>query len=357
MAKPKIKLPWRLADPCPCGSGERFGKCCTAGTDRTLRARPFSLERSPDSTGIDRDGCYLSGNHNCSRILSLEHPISRNILEKLGNVAQRGFPGTDGTVDVILPASSVGCRVLCDRHNSDLSPLDSYAGRVFGDLREAVLPIRHPTNDVRERWVYIDGPKLEAFTVKVVAAHQAVGNFTSRGKPQSFQVDWAKLRLALMSGQFEDGGGMHICASRAANEIDGCQYSPLATQDNWLIGIHMRIAGFSFATIFDRERMHTGILPANHTYRPSIHQLYGPGGSAFIALGWRHRYNGRSFSRGRITVTPTGSSSTYPFKPLLGPPELDIRTKLTSKSEMRQWSAFAPINVEPFSAPDAPWSW
>lgn len=344
MQKAKIRLPWTPIDLCPCSSGLTLKRCC-GGIDGSPRASKFDLERASDQTGINLKGCYLAKHANCGSKISLEHPISRNILEQFSNFALRGFKDTDGTIDVIIPAKSAGYKVLCDRHNSDLSSLDDHAGRFFRDLGPAVFPIRHPQDENLLNWVFVDGPKIEAWAIKVIAAHQAVGNFTERGVPVSYQTDWNKIHRAILKGQFEPKGGLYICAARSPNEIDGVQFSAISSQ-GWLIGVRLVVRGFSFAVLFDPERASEDTLPANATYRGSVHQLFGQGGSAFLFIAWHHRPNLRSYSRGQLYYSQTGSSSTAPFKLLDGPPQQDIRTKVRP-SKPEDALAFAPQPVGP----------
>ena len=293
--RPKIEIPWKRTSRCPCGSGRTLNRCC-AGLDGAPRSKPFNLERADRNTGINRKGCYLAGQGNCGEKLSLEHAISHNIVKQLGDLAIRGFPGTDGKTDVVVPKKSAGFKVLCNLHNADLAPLDEHAGRVFSELGAAVFPIRHPDNKDREKWVYVDGPWLETFSLKVLAAYVAAGATTQSGHKVEVEVDWAKLTHAILTGNLDPGGGMRICASPAPNEVDGFQAIPICTRGNHVVGVHCVMRAFSFITVFDPNGTDPGKVIPNSTFRPSIHQLYGPGGSAFIYLSWRHRPNLRQFS-------------------------------------------------------------
>ena len=352
MFRPKIKIPWKKSSLCPCGSGKTLNRCC-AGIDGTPRSKPFNLNKTERKTGLNRSGCYLAGQDNCGAKLSLEHALSHNIIDPLGDLAIRGFPGVDGETDVVVPKGSAGYKVLCNLHNADLSPLDAQAGRVFAELGAAIFPIRHPANKERENWVYIDGPRLESFSLKALAAYVAAKVITRSGKKVELNVDWTKLKRAILAGDLDDGGGMYICASPAPNEVDGCQFIPISNLDGQLVGIHCVMRGFSFRTIFDPTHAGAGTVPPNATFRPSVHQLYGIGGSAFIYLAWRRRANLRQYSSGRVITTPTGSSSSVPFDLLAGSPKEEIRTKLLQQpTEMPQ--SFAPIDVGHFEADPPP---
>ena len=352
MVRPKIKIPWTKISRCPCGSGTTLNRCC-AGYDGAPRSKLFNLDRAERKTGLNRAGCYLAGQDNCGAKLSLEHPLSHNIVAQLGDLAIRGFPGVDGETDVVVPKGSAGYKVLCNLHNADLSPLDAHAGRVFAELGAAIFPIRHPDNKERENWVYVDGPWLESFSLKALAAYVAAKVITRSGQKVELDVDWIKLKRAILVGSLEDGGGMYICASPAPNEVDGCQFMPISNVGRQLVGIHCVMRGFSFRTIFDPANAGEGTIPPNATHRPSVHQLYGIGGSSFIYLAWRHKANLRQYSSGRLTTNPTGSSSSFPFDLLAGRPKEDIRTKL-SQQPIEMPITFAPIEVDHFEADPPP---
>jgi hypothetical protein len=351
MQQPKIILPWVGYQPCPCLSGKIFAQCCR-GRDGAPRAKAFDLGRPANLTGHDKPGCYLSGKENCGEKLTIEHPISRNILEQWDNLAVRGFPGTDGTVDVIISPAAAGMRVLCDLHNSDLALLDEHAGRVVKELREIVIPMRHPQDDPLRKWIYVDGPMLSAWSVKLIAAHQAKGTFTQQGRSVKCDADWSKISAAILRGEFEEGAGLFICSYPKGNEIDGVQFDPLVSS-GWLVGVHVRIIGFSFITIFDMKRAGHGLVPPGATYRGSVHQLYAQGGDAVLYLAWRKRAELRSYSRGRLEYSQWGSSSMGGSPSLNGRPEIDLRAKIRPSVENVDLS-FAPRPKSPVVPRDLP---
>lgn len=351
MPRQRVQLPWKTNDRCPCRSGEIYGRCCKA-PEHSPRAKKFDLERAANQTGKDRAGCYLAGYQNCGEKLTIEHPISRNILEQFSNLGIRGFSGTDGTVDVVVPPKSAGYKVLCDHHNSDLSLLDTHAGQVFRDIIDAVLPIRHAQKKQLLNWVYVDGPKLEAWSTKVIAAHQAAGKLSNGGRPVTYQVDWNKIRRAILKGEFEPNGGLYICDAIAPNEVVGVQYHGVHC-NGWLVGVRVVMGSFSFMTIFDPVRASGDTIPRNATYRSSIHQLYAQGGSAFLFFAWRTRAKIKSWSRGEIRYSQHGSSSFAPFHQLSGFPAQDLRTSPKPLKDGKA-SEFAPAPVGKVLPPSPP---
>ncbi|WP_212001364.1 hypothetical protein [Bradyrhizobium sp. JYMT SZCCT0180] len=284
-------------------------------------------------TGVEQEGCYLSFTKNCGGGLTREHQISQNLIKKIpGRFAVRGFPGADPTVDVIVPVEVQGSKVLCKRHNEALSPLDDQAGKMFARLYPSTqfLTKRRYGAALTSRWVFIDAPKLEAWSAKVLAGTHAAGLVRMQGIKHNQPLDYNKMRAAIERGEFENGAGMYVLADPNANE-HGLQYRPHIS-NGVVVGIHMNLARFSFLLIIDAEFCDfRHIYSQPHTYRPSVHRLYGDGGETKLFLSSRQRPNPKNVSQGRVIWTSTGSSSAAPFDRLQGPPEVDDRTRQKSK--------------------------
>lgn len=83
-------------------------------------------------TGISNPKCYLRATSNCGDNISKEHYISRSVLssvEEAGTQKIAGMPWQTPETFRILPTDSLVAKVLCERHNAALSPLDAEAGR------------------------------------------------------------------------------------------------------------------------------------------------------------------------------------------------------------------------------------
>lgn len=351
----KILLPWGAGARCPCGSDRAYGICCR-GVDGGPRTKAFNLEPKPPKTGYGHPRCYLGHTNDCETKISREHILSESILRQFDALAIRnaaGLGGADGVKDIVLPTQAATSNILCSRHNSTLSPLDEVAGKFFSSLHEAVPPIRQPNATAARGWAYADGPKLEAWAIKILAGTHASGNITVQGRPIETAIDREKAKAALYRGEFEPGAGLYVHANNVPNEMDGAQWY-LHRTGPLLCGIHICMQGFSFSVVLDATNLEPNALPANATYRPSLHQLYGVGGDAWIVLGWRHKAELRQYSSGQIFTSPTGSESMWPYRPLKGPPELDIRTKFNDQLTPRAERSMAPVSIARVKRPDPP---
>jgi hypothetical protein len=88
--------------------------------------------------------CYLSSMSNCSAKLTKEHFISRNILKKITKDTLKfenagHFFGGKSFVEI--RPDQFASKVLCDNHNSALSPLDAAAGLAFERIEELTKDI------------------------------------------------------------------------------------------------------------------------------------------------------------------------------------------------------------------------
>lgn len=100
---------------------------------------PVGILSTPD-TGFSHPKCYLSSLGGCDTTITNEHFISRNILEKLTKSTLR-FKGAShffGKDEADIGIDNFAAKVLCDRHNSILSPLDSSAGAFFSAMESFV---------------------------------------------------------------------------------------------------------------------------------------------------------------------------------------------------------------------------
>ena len=128
--------PWKPNEPCPCGSGVESRLCCL-WPDRRLRVKLPRLTPPEPATGYAHPRCYLNSTNDCSTKISGEHFISKNALEAMkGEIEFGGLPWKKPGETVTYGISSLASNILCQRHNSAWSPLDTAAGRTFRILQE-----------------------------------------------------------------------------------------------------------------------------------------------------------------------------------------------------------------------------
>lgn len=110
--------------------------------------------------------CYLKGYGECTGPITGEHYISASVLRVLnggnGTVRMGGGPWQPKGVLQTFGQNAVTAKILCERHNSGLSPLDDVAGKTF----ELLSNVETRPNEVRS-FNKIDGLLLERWLVKL----------------------------------------------------------------------------------------------------------------------------------------------------------------------------------------------
>jgi hypothetical protein len=96
--------------------------------------------RMPDpQTGYRHEKCYANDDNNCSTKLSREHFISERYLRQIAvnhtnKIASLAWQELQ--TFSILPTKGLASRILCSRHNSALSSLDSEFGSFAETIRD-----------------------------------------------------------------------------------------------------------------------------------------------------------------------------------------------------------------------------
>ncbi len=100
-------------------------------TAKTKTPKPATLVPPGAVTGHAHPRCFASVDNNCSNRISREHFISETLLRQieLNNTAKiAGLRWQPPQSFNILPLKGLASNILCERHNSALSPLDAAVG-------------------------------------------------------------------------------------------------------------------------------------------------------------------------------------------------------------------------------------
>ena len=162
-------------DNCPCGSRREAQRCHRASDHSWVVERPPALITGP-WTGYANPGCYARASNDCDHQLTREHWISDDLLERVSGdnkkvVAVEGaaWQGTRGKQKTI-GINSLSARMLCERHNGALSPLDKMASESFSHLRDDLLDMmwRVGTVEFPRGFTLVSGPYFELWLLKVL---------------------------------------------------------------------------------------------------------------------------------------------------------------------------------------------
>lgn len=111
--------------------------------------------------------CYATALGGCSTKLSREHYISESVLNLVGSIL--GLEQIDSTGHRSWkPRSpkSMASRILCEKHNSDLSPLDEAGLALFRTINAIEDELADNRNDRRPSHSKLDGYATERWLLK-----------------------------------------------------------------------------------------------------------------------------------------------------------------------------------------------
>jgi hypothetical protein len=252
--------------------------------DCCLFVRCDTTTSSP-ATDYAHPSCFARGLKDCSQTVSREHYISRSILTLFGEkgLLVSGVPWIpDGSQKQVSPASLTG-KILCERHNSSLSPLDSVAAKFFrffttewsGDAIEVFLT---------------RGFDLERWLLKMLCGLVASGNATHDGKQLSTWTpppQW--LEILFGNADVMAPAGLHAIVGNYSAKSAYFTVTPTfksATTDP--IAIAFTVGVFAFLLAMEalppmREPSKTG---TETRYRPMALQVRKSGQTREAHFGW-----------------------------------------------------------------------
>lgn len=170
-----------LGKKCPCGSGNIADTCCWRG-DGCWEKTPVG-KLAIKETMIVNPSCYLSRMSNCSAKISREHFISKNILEKLTKdtlIFENAGHFFGGKSHAEIGIDGFASKVLCDNHNSVLSPLDTAAGAAFQRIEELTKDMLRADKGYKLNSFHVaSGIDIERWMIKVFCGLVAAGKIRS----------------------------------------------------------------------------------------------------------------------------------------------------------------------------------
>jgi hypothetical protein len=213
-------------------------------------------------------GCYAACMGTCKGPLTREHYVSKSVLE----LFPRGFL-VEGPAWARQPRAigvdSLTSKILCARHNSDLSPLDAQASRLFDLVRRAVAGEQGGGHE-------FDGEAIERWALKVLVGTLRSGTlFGAAGRAASIPDAW--IRMLFAREPFASECGFYYCATSVAGwDADLITIAPLIVPANeaeagTIFGIGIRVPGFQFVTSVTRP-----LGGEDFRYRPGGFELGSP---------------------------------------------------------------------------------
>ncbi len=195
--------------PCPCGRNDPAAKCCL--TEAGFRKVPAATTPPGPTTGASLTSCYASRLADCSSRISREHYVSESLLRHLNRnngLTVGGLRWIDGESKA-LPPSALTSNILCNRHNSALSPLDAIAVRLFEAFDQAGA-----AGSGQKLLFLFSGHDIERWLLKILC-----GLASSNNLPTDIDGDVdlsiPKYWLDILFGheEFSNEQGLYMCKS------------------------------------------------------------------------------------------------------------------------------------------------
>lgn len=177
--------------------------------------------------------CYARALGDCSAKISGEHYISKEVIALWAedDIVATNVRGSEAGEMSLRSLDSLASNILCDRHNSTLSPVDD-TGLMFCRFVKNVPPIP-PTSE-------INGQQLERWFLKVLLGYSAV--FHKQQQAKDREPSLPLLRALFSGGPLDDGCGFFgVMLDRVRVPLLGLAFRTWYTQEREVVAIIMRI--------------------------------------------------------------------------------------------------------------------
>jgi hypothetical protein len=254
----QIKLPWKLKDPCPCGSGAKLAVCCHTVTGRPWKRIRDVLPALP-KTNYSHPACYLSVTVDCDRQISREHYLTQAVLSEIGNVIDiSGMPWQCPEQHQRLPVDALTAKVLCRRHNSALHVLDDEAAAFFRALKKIDEDFGRRSLSRKSLNFLISGDAVERWMVKVACGIcMSFGEVNGERVKDHYALNLAKVADAPLFGRWDEEAGLHwyIGPQRFAASSNIQVSMAHNGAEKRVVGMRLIMRGRQFDIVFDKKNL------------------------------------------------------------------------------------------------------
>jgi len=275
---------------CPCESGKAPKECCLT-PDGKLRPKPVLIRTIGLKTGYQNPKCYAADLSDCSKEMSGEHYISHGVLKLLsrnGNVEVDGFPWQQKGNWKKVPSKKLTSNILCCRHNSALSPLDSIAIRFLENVEKidsAILSEKE--NDLSNIYLF-NGFDIERWMLKTVCGVIYSGNASMNQKVISWKPPSHWLPILFDNEPFLAQTGMHFAGRINVEEQNKkeFEFTPLTNNESIVDGAKIKLKYFRFILAMTPTDENSHAIFSGSTFRPSEFIINGEKSKHAIFIWW-----------------------------------------------------------------------
>jgi hypothetical protein len=216
----------------------------------------------------------LRDTNNCSSDISREHYLSANVLEQIAAsekaIKLSGAPFLAEGESKALPVQALTAKILCQRHNTALSPLDQEAGRFFDILTSAIMrKATGPGSTKRNLWL-ASGTAVELWMLKVACGFyfSGVGVSNRNSISDTHSIDVRKV-IDAFAGKWEQRAGLYFNGHVGTSLTTAFQVQVQTLSDDVKMGgIRISLLGLECDLIFDTAGTPDGVW-TGVVYRPT----------------------------------------------------------------------------------------
>jgi hypothetical protein len=206
-------------------------------------------------------GCWAASLGDCKGKISREHLVSECLLPE-GGIRVSGFPWCKDEPKFVGNAALVG-NILCEKHNSELSELDSSAKRSFDILNESWRLYGIRSKIINRRWpqktFIIDGVLLERWFVKTFINLNHGGPWIiGEGSHAAGMPNDELVRIAFGRAAFREKAGLYTAFYDGEQEVlvyPGLSLTTKTIGNNVMAGMFL-LAGMPFFLSLIQKDLH-----------------------------------------------------------------------------------------------------
>jgi len=191
---------------------------------------------------------------------------------------------------VSIPIAGFTSNVLCDRHNSALSPLDKVGHRFFRSLRALNADLRDKTKRPKDRAYLFNGHDIERYILKILCG-DGFGNkmqtLTGRKRGWRPSAQWVRILYGLEP--FPQGWGLYLSANIGGTiELDEnvLGVRPVTDDADELCGATFKVLGLEFELLMTTPNPAQERYGVNCRYRPAEVIFSDGRATKGILFGW-----------------------------------------------------------------------
>ena len=283
----KKVMPLMTNGPCPCGQGRKLQVCCLTANGK-VRRRVGRLTPHGTITGYAHPKCYLKETINCCQTLSAEHYISKAVLSEIGKIFFMPFPWLEEGEVARVGINAMKANILCKRHNSALSELDTHARDFFRFVRRSVEHVSNNTLSKKSPVFLVSGDAIELWAIKMLIGlyHAKVASHNREILKSKFSLDIEWFCSALANPGMSAPTGLYVVKKNS--KLNGeLSVAPLSVNDDKrVIGIQFSIGPVTMDCILDQRGVNFPYLEENYFYRPSAININSMNKGTTIFMSW-----------------------------------------------------------------------